>query len=55
MDTVAKLPAEDASFPIRRLRPSRAQAEDVVQALIEWAEDALDREGLLGTPRERAV
>jgi len=31
-------------------RPSRAEAEQAVRILIEWAGDDPDREGLLGTP-----
>lgn len=36
--------------PASHSRPSRAQAEEAVRTLIEWAGDNPDREGLAGTP-----
>jgi len=44
-DAEPNLPAAAGRKP-----PSRAQAEEAVRTLIEWAGDDPDREGLVGTP-----
>lgn len=45
---------EPAAKPAAAARPSSAEAEDAVRALIRWAGDDPAREGLVGTP-ERVV
>ncbi|MCW5733403.1 MAG: GTP cyclohydrolase I FolE [Enhydrobacter sp.] len=49
MDTLLSDLAQTARSA-RHCRPSRAQAEEAVRTLIQWAGDNPDREGLAGTP-----
>ncbi|MEO0878225.1 MAG: GTP cyclohydrolase I FolE [Pseudomonadota bacterium] len=51
-DTIARASSDDDA--ILTTRPTRAEAEQAVRTLIEWAGDDPSREGLLDTPKRVA-